>query len=89
MEALDRGMSRAILVKLVDGLAVQCRRVLRDELASRAASRGRSMQELLRTLERLAARPDVWLHHVHGRKRATRSNLASGQILKSRDADTR
>ena len=64
----------------------------RDELAARAASQGKSMQEFLRAeLERLAARPsvDTWLQQVARRKRAAQSRVSSGQILKSRDADRR
>ena len=65
---------------------------VRDELAARAASQGRSMQEFLRaSLEHLVARPtaDAWLHQVRGRKRATQTRLTAGQILKNRDADRR
>lgn len=65
---------------------------VRDELASRAALQGKSMQEFLRAeLERLAARPsvDAWLKQVHRRKRATQTHLSSRQILTSRDADRR
>jgi hypothetical protein len=63
---------------------------VRDELAARAASQGRSMQEFLRAeLERLASRPtvDAWL--VRSRKRVTQTRVASGRILKDRDADRR
>lgn len=65
---------------------------VRDELAARAASQGRSMQEFLRlVLERLAARPtaDAWLQQVRSRKRATQAKVAAEQILKNRDADRR
>jgi antitoxin FitA len=65
---------------------------VRDELAARAASQGRSMQEFLQvTLERLAARPtaDNWLQQVRRRKRATQVNVTAQQILKIRDADRR
>lgn len=65
---------------------------VRDELASRAALQGKSMQEYLRAeLERMAARPsvDAWLEQVRKRKRASQTRLSSGQILKSRDADRR
>lgn len=65
---------------------------VRDELAARAASQGRSMQEFLRAeLERLAARPTVeaWLRQVRNRKRATQTCVSSGRILKDRDADRR
>ena len=65
---------------------------VRDELASRAALQGKSMQEFLRAeLERLAARPSVeaWLQQVRRRKRATQTRVSSSQILESRKADRR
>ena len=65
---------------------------VRDELAARAASQGRSMQEFLRAaLERLASRPtvDAWVQQVRSRKRASQTRITSEQILKSRDADRR
>lgn len=65
---------------------------VRDELASRAARQGKSMQEFLRAqLERLAARPsiDAWLEQVRKRKRATQSRISSEQILDNRNADRR
>jgi plasmid stability protein len=65
---------------------------VRDELAARAASQGKSMQEFLRAeLERMAARPSVeaWLQQVARRKRAAQTRVSSGQILKNRDADRR
>lgn len=65
---------------------------VRDELAARAASQGKSMQEYLRAeLERMAARPsmDAWLEQVRMRKRASPTRFSSGQILKERDADRR
>jgi hypothetical protein len=65
---------------------------VRDELASRAALQGKSMQEFLRTeLERLAARPSVenWLEQVRRRKRAGQSRVSAKQILAARDADRR
>ncbi len=65
---------------------------VRDELAARAASQGKSMQEFLRAaLERLASRPTVetWLHQVRRRKRATQTRIGSEQILEDRDADRR
>lgn len=61
-------------------------------LAARAASQGRSMQEFLRAaLERLAARPtaETWLQQVRRRKRVTQTRIASGQIVRDRDADRR
>jgi plasmid stability protein len=65
---------------------------VRDELAARAASQGKSMQEFLRSeLERLAARPsvDAWLQQVVRRKDAAQSRVSSSLILKNRDADRR
>ena len=65
---------------------------VRDELAARAALQGKSMQEFLRAeLVRLAARPSVeaWLKQLRARKRASRAQVSSGQILASRDADRR
>lgn len=65
---------------------------VRDELAARAASQGRSMQEFLRqTLERLAARPtaESWLRQVRARKRAGQTKVTADQIIKSRDTDRR
>jgi hypothetical protein len=64
----------------------------RDELASRAALQGKSMQEYLRAeLERLASRPavDVWLEQVRKRKRAEQTRIPAAEILKIRDADRR
>jgi antitoxin FitA len=63
---------------------------VRDELAARAASQGKSMQEFLRAaLERLASRPtvDAWLEQVRRRKRSTETRIGSEQIIKNRDAD--
>ncbi len=65
---------------------------VRDELASRAAMQGKSMQEFLRAeLERLAARPtiDTWLQQVRKRKRAAQTRISSEQILDSRNTDRR
>ena len=65
---------------------------VRDELAARAASQGRSMQEFLRAaLERLASRPtvDAWVKQVRSRKRTSQTRITSEQILKSRDSDRR
>lgn len=65
---------------------------VRDELAARAASQGRSMQEFLRAaLERLASRPtaEAWLHQVRRRKRASQTRIGSEHLLKDRDADRR
>jgi len=65
---------------------------VRDQLASRAALQGKSMQEFLRAeLERLAARPtiDAWLEQVRRRKRASRTRISPRQILESRNSDRR
>ena len=65
---------------------------VRDELASRAATQGKSMQEFLRAeLERLAARPsiDAWLQQVRKRKRAAQTRISSEQILNNRTAERR
>ena len=66
--------------------------VVRDELAMRAASQGKSMQEFLRgELERLAARPPIetWRKELRIRKRATLTRISARQIVKARDADRR
>ena len=65
---------------------------VRDGLAARAASQGKSMQEFLRAeLERWAARPsiDAWLQQVRTRKRATQTRVSANQILEHRNADRR
>jgi plasmid stability protein len=64
----------------------------RDELASRAALTGRSLQEYLRAqLVELARKPDadVWTARVRARKQASGSVLPSDRILSYRDADRR
>lgn len=63
---------------------------VRNELASRAALRGQSMQEFLRgELERIASRPsnDVWLEEVRRRKEAFGARVTAAEILEARDAD--
>ena len=63
-----------------------------DELAARAGSTGRSLQEYLRaTLIGLASRPDpdALLARVRDRKRHTGSRLSAEVILDHRDADHR
>jgi antitoxin FitA len=58
---------------------------VRDELASRAALQGKSMQEYLRAeLERLAARPSVesWVEQVRRRKRAANTQVSTTEILR-------
>jgi hypothetical protein len=62
----------------------------RDELASRAARSGRSLQEYVRSqLIELALRPDAetWLARVQERKQRTGSRLSSEAILSHRDDD--
>ncbi len=64
----------------------------RDELAARAASSGRSLQEYLRAqLIELARRPDpeALMARVRERKRRTASRLASDRIVEHRDTDRR
>ena len=64
----------------------------RDELASRAAATGRSLQEYLRAqLIELARRPDpeVLVARVRERKAATGTRVAPDRILEYRDADRR
>ncbi len=65
---------------------------VRDELAARAASQGKSMQEFLHSeLRRMVARPsiDAWLQQVRKRKRSAQSRVSVEEILRSRDADRR
>ncbi len=64
----------------------------RDELASRAALSGRSLQEYVRSqLIELARRPDaeVLLARVRDRKQQVGSRLSIESILDHRDADRR
>ena len=63
---------------------------VRDELAARAASQHKSMQEYLRReLERIASRPtlDTWLLQVRERKEAAGTRVSASRILSARDAD--
>jgi hypothetical protein len=65
---------------------------VRDELASRAARSGRSLQEFLRgEMIDLASKPDVasLLERVKARKNATGSSLSPEKILSYRDSDRR
>jgi plasmid stability protein len=67
-------------------------REVRDELASRAARSGRSLQEHLRAqLIEIAGRPTIEevLARAHARKQATQTRLSGKQILALRDADRR
>lgn len=62
----------------------------RDELAARAASTGRSLQEYLRgELIELADRPDpeVLLARIRDRKARTGTRLGRDRILELRDTD--
>jgi plasmid stability protein len=64
----------------------------RDELAARAASSGRSLQEYLRSeLVELAQRPDARLlmARIQERKRRTGGELPAEKILAHRDAARR
>lgn len=64
----------------------------RDELASRAAASGRSLQEYLRAhLVDLAQRPDaaVLLQRIRDRKAHTDSGITAAAILGERDIDRR
>jgi hypothetical protein len=64
----------------------------RDELAARAARRGRSLQEYLRgQLIELAQRPDAEsvIARIQERKAKTSSRLSRARILSHRDADRR
>ena len=64
----------------------------RDELAARAASSGRSLQEYLRAqLIELASRPDVEtvLANIRERKQRTGTTLPRAKILAHRDTDRR
>jgi hypothetical protein len=65
---------------------------VRDELATRAALQGKSMQEYLKAeLERLASRPPVErvLERIRERKANTGTRLSASEILAHRDADRR
>ena len=65
---------------------------VRDELAARARSSGRSLQEYLRSeLVGLAERPDTGalLTRVRERKQRTGSRLPAERILEHRDHDRR
>lgn len=65
---------------------------IRNELASRAAVQGKSMQEfLLAELGRLAARPSMerLLAGIRERKEASEAEISASEILAHRDADRR
>jgi antitoxin FitA len=78
-------MAKSITIRDVPGQT-------RDELAARAASSGRSLQEYLRAqLIELARRPDpgVVFARVRERKASTKSTLSRQRILSHRAADPR
>ena len=63
---------------------------VRDELASRAAKNGQSMQEFLRTeLERIARRPslDQWLAAARAAKANDPKQIPARELLELRDSD--
>ena len=64
----------------------------RDELASRAARTGRSLQEYLRLeLIELASRPDpeALAERISQRKQRTQAELSAEEIIRYRDAGRR
>lgn len=79
------GMAKSITIRDVPGKT-------RDELAARAASSGRSLQEYLRAhLIELARRPDAGavFARVRERKASTKSALSRERILAHREANRR
>ena len=65
---------------------------MRDELASRAAEQGQSLQKfLMRELERILSCPsaDEWFRRVEARKRASGVRIPVSVILDAKDADKR
>ncbi|MCB9920210.1 MAG: hypothetical protein H6832_17545 [Planctomycetes bacterium] len=63
---------------------------VRDELASRAALAGKSLQEyVLAFVIELARKPsvDAWMDRVRARKIATGSKLSAASILEHRDRE--
>ncbi len=77
------------------GIQITIRNVprgVRDELAARAALRGKSMQEFLRgELTRLASRPSIgaWLDRVRSRKKLAQTRVSADEALRNREADRR
>ena len=66
--------------------------VFRDELASRAALEGKSMQEFLQhALETLVSKPSPvqWVATVRERKELSGTVVSSKEILQARDEDQR
>ena len=81
----NRSMGRSITIRDVPDKAC-------NELASRAALSGRSLQEYLRAqLIELAKRPDAEtvLARIRERKQRTGTRLSADRILEHRDADRR
>ncbi len=65
---------------------------VRNTLAGRAASEGKSMQEFLRNeLVRLAGKPTIeeWLREVRARKKATGTRISAEEIVNAVRADRR
>lgn len=67
-------------------------KAVRDELASRAAREGKSMQEFLRqAMETLASKPspEQWVAAVRQRKALSDIRLSAEAIVEARDQDRR
>jgi len=67
-------------------------KAVRDELASRAAREGKSMQEFLRqAMETLASKPssEQWVAAVRERKEHSGSRVSAEAIVQARDRDQR
>ncbi|HEY7988898.1 MAG TPA: hypothetical protein VIE19_06745 [Lapillicoccus sp.] len=76
-------MSRSITIRDVPDEVV-------DELAARASSSGRSLQEYLRGhLVDVTSRPElsVWLEQVRVHREASGARLTAEEIIAARDAD--
>ena len=67
-------------------------KAVRDELASRAAREGKSMQEFLRqAMETLASKPspEQWVAAVRERKALSGTGVSAETIVQARDLDRR
>jgi len=67
-------------------------KAVRDELASRAAREGKSMQEFLRqAMETLASKPspEQWVAAVRERKALSGADVSAEAIVQARDQDRR
>ena len=67
-------------------------KAVRDELASRAAREGKSMQEFLRhAMENLASKPspEQWVATVRERKGLSGTQVSGKSIVQARDRDRR